>query len=159
MADSSPTRVPWRRCGSFRGALSASTHRARAGGLRELRLSYAAVDGMAHEHRRCLANLEGRGCRELIIDASAAAGRSETASARLGFPSSAYVLALAGGTGVGSPLLNAIAGRNVSGRRAPADDIGRRRLGALVAGASSRDTAVARRQPGDTRAAHTPMSP
>jgi GTP-binding protein EngB required for normal cell division len=39
----------------------------------------------------------------------------QTARQRLGFPSDAYVLALAGGTGVGkSSLLNALAGREVS---------------------------------------------
>ncbi|TMD78178.1 MAG: hypothetical protein E6I77_06100 [Chloroflexi bacterium] len=53
--------------------------------------------------------------RTLGLDASAAVVTRETTRARLGFPSSAYVLALAGGTGVGkSTLLNAIAGENVS---------------------------------------------
>src|SRR5206468_2738818 len=51
-----------------------------------------------------------------------AAATRDTARSRLGFPSTAYVLALAGGTGVGkSTLLNAIAGENVSpaGARRP----------------------------------------
>ena len=51
----------------------------------------------------------------LGLDATAAASVRETARTRLGFPSDAYVLALAGGTGVGkSTLLNAIAGQEVS---------------------------------------------
>ena len=58
----------------------------------------------------------------LGLDSSAAVAVRDTAHARLGFPSSAYVLALVGGTGVGkSTLLNAIAGENVSpaGARRP----------------------------------------
>jgi hypothetical protein len=60
---------------------------------------------------------------EEAIDAAAALGLDvtesgairETARQRLGFPADAYVLALAGGTGVGkSSLLNAIAGQEVS---------------------------------------------
>jgi hypothetical protein len=51
----------------------------------------------------------------LGLDATAATSVRETARTRLGFPSDAYVLALAGGTGVGkSTLLNAIAGQEVS---------------------------------------------
>ncbi|HJW48714.1 MAG TPA: GTPase [Candidatus Limnocylindria bacterium] len=51
----------------------------------------------------------------LGLDATAATSVRETARTRLGFPSDAYVLALAGGTGVGkSTLLNAIAGQQVS---------------------------------------------
>jgi hypothetical protein len=73
---------------------------------------------------RCLGNLEEAiaAAKALDLDASAATATRDTASARLGFPSSAYVLALAGGTGVGkSTLLNAIAGENVSaaGARRP----------------------------------------
>ena len=50
---------------------------------------------------------------------SAGAAVLERAAERLGFPGSAYVLALAGGTGVGkSSLLNALAGRVVSPARA-----------------------------------------
>src|SRR2546430_10444293 len=73
---------------------------------------------------RCLENLDEAiaAARSLGLDASAATGIGDTARARLGFPSSAYVLALVGGTGVGkSTLLNAIAGENVSpaGARRP----------------------------------------
>src|SRR5947207_1863411 len=66
---------------------------------------------------RCLENLDEAiaAARSLGLDASAAIRIGETARARLGFPSSAYVLALVGGTGVGkSTLLNAIAGEKVS---------------------------------------------
>src|SRR5438034_1009961 len=66
---------------------------------------------------RCLGTLDEAiaAAKELGLDASAAVSTRDTARARLGFPSSAYVLALAGGTGVGkSTLLNAIAGENVS---------------------------------------------
>ena len=66
---------------------------------------------------RCIANLDDAiaTARTLGLDVGAAISASETARARLGFPSSTYVLALAGGTGVGkSTLLNAIAGDNVS---------------------------------------------
>ena len=66
---------------------------------------------------RCLGNLDEAiaAAKELGLDASGAVSTRDTARARLGFPSSAYVLALAGGTGVGkSTLLNAIAGENVS---------------------------------------------
>jgi len=66
---------------------------------------------------RCLENLDEAitVAKVLGLDASAAVATRDTARARLGFPSSAYVLALAGGTGVGkSTLLNAIAGENVS---------------------------------------------
>ena len=73
---------------------------------------------------RCLGNLDDAiaAAKTLGLDASAAVATRVTAHARLGFPSSAYVLALAGGTGVGkSTLLNAIAGENVSpaGARRP----------------------------------------
>ncbi|MDP9245677.1 MAG: 50S ribosome-binding GTPase, partial [Chloroflexota bacterium] len=52
---------------------------------------------------------------ELGLDASAANATRDIARDRLRFPGSTYVLALAGGTGVGkSSLLNAIAGTNVS---------------------------------------------
>jgi GTP-binding protein EngB required for normal cell division len=51
----------------------------------------------------------------LGLDVSEAKAIRETARQRLGFPADAYVLALAGGTGVGkSSLLNAIAGQVVS---------------------------------------------
>jgi ABC-type multidrug transport system fused ATPase/permease subunit len=66
---------------------------------------------------RCLDNLDVAiaAAKALGLDVSAAAATRDTARARLGFPSSAYVLALAGGTGVGkSTLLNAIAGDEVS---------------------------------------------
>src|SRR5439155_23422561 len=73
---------------------------------------------------QCLGNLDEAiaAGQALGLDASAAIATRETARARLGFPSSAYVLALVGGTGVGkSTLLNAIAGENVSpaGARRP----------------------------------------
>lgn len=73
---------------------------------------------------RCLGNLDEAiaAASSLGLDASAAVAARDTIRARLGFPSSAYVLALAGGTGVGkSTLLNAIAGENVSaaGARRP----------------------------------------
>jgi 50S ribosome-binding GTPase len=66
---------------------------------------------------RCLASLDEAiaAAKALGVEASAAVATRETTRARLGFPSSAYVLALTGGTGVGkSTLLNAIAGENVS---------------------------------------------
>ena len=66
---------------------------------------------------RCLENLDEAiaAARSLALDATDAIATRDTARARLGFPSSAYVLALVGGTGVGkSTLLNAIAGENVS---------------------------------------------
>ncbi|HEY3085837.1 MAG TPA: GTPase [Candidatus Dormibacteraeota bacterium] len=73
---------------------------------------------------RCLGNLDEAitAAKELGLDTTAAVATRDTARARLGFPSSAYVLALVGGTGVGkSTLLNAIAGENVSpaGARRP----------------------------------------
>jgi putative ribosome biogenesis GTPase RsgA len=73
---------------------------------------------------RCVGNLAEAiaAAKALDLDASAATATLDTARARLGFPSSTYVLALAGGTGVGkSTLLNAIAGENVSaaGARRP----------------------------------------
>jgi hypothetical protein len=72
----------------------------------------------------CLENLDEAivAARALGLEVGAAAATQETARARLGYPSSAYVLALAGGTGVGkSTLLNAIAGDKVSaaGARRP----------------------------------------
>jgi len=63
---------------------------------------------------RCLGNLDEAiaAAKALDLDTIAATATLDTARARLGFPSSAYVLALAGGTGVGkSTLLNAIAAR------------------------------------------------
>jgi hypothetical protein len=73
---------------------------------------------------RCLENLDEAiaAAGALGLDAAAAIATRDVARERLGFPSSAYVLALAGGTGVGkSTLLNAIAGENVSraGARRP----------------------------------------
>ena len=73
---------------------------------------------------RCLANLDEaiEAANALGLEAGAAAVTRDTARARLGFPSNAYILALVGGTGVGkSTLLNAIAGENVSaaGARRP----------------------------------------
>ncbi len=65
----------------------------------------------------CLAHLDEAiaAASALALDTTAAASVRETARTRLGFPSDAYVLALAGGTGVGkSTLLNAIAGEEVS---------------------------------------------
>src|SRR5690606_7871336 len=67
-----------------------------------------------------LADLASR-AREIGLDAAAdeATAVVERARARAGFPGEAYVLALAGGTGVGkSSLLNALAGRTVSAVRA-----------------------------------------
>src|SRR5205823_14219632 len=66
---------------------------------------------------RCLENLDEAiaAAKTVGLDASAAVATRDTARARLGFPSSAYILALVGGTGVGkSTLLNAIAGAEVS---------------------------------------------
>jgi ribosome biogenesis GTPase A len=66
---------------------------------------------------RCLANLDEAivAANALGLESSAAVVTRDTARARLGFPSNAYVLALVGGTGVGkSTLLNAIAGESVS---------------------------------------------
>jgi 50S ribosome-binding GTPase len=66
---------------------------------------------------RCLTNLDEAitAATALGLETTAAAATRDTARARLGFPDSAYVLALAGGTGVGkSTLLNAIAGEKVS---------------------------------------------
>ena len=66
---------------------------------------------------RCLASLDDAiaAAKALGLEANAAVATRDTTRARLGFPSSAYVLALAGGTGVGkSTVLNAIAGENVS---------------------------------------------
>jgi hypothetical protein len=65
----------------------------------------------------CLAHLDEAiaAGSALGLDIAAAATVRETARTRLGFPSDAYVLAMAGGTGVGkSTLLNAIAGQEVS---------------------------------------------
>ena len=73
---------------------------------------------------RCLGTLDEAiaAAKALGLDARAAVATRDVARERLGFPSSAYVLALAGGTGVGkSTLLNAIAGEKVSpaGARRP----------------------------------------
>ena len=65
----------------------------------------------------CLGHLDEAiaAASELGLDTTVAAGVRETGRTRLGFPSAAYVLAMAGGTGVGkSTLLNAIAGQDVS---------------------------------------------
>ena len=62
----------------------------------------------------------------LGLDVSAAEKTRDTIHARLGFPSSTYVLALAGGTGVGkSTLLNSLAGDVVSptGARRPTTSV------------------------------------
>src|SRR5690349_879497 len=72
----------------------------------------------------CLGTLDEAiaAAKALGLDARAAVATRDVARARLGFPSSVYVLALAGGTGVGkSTLLNAIAGEEVSpaGARRP----------------------------------------
>jgi energy-coupling factor transporter ATP-binding protein EcfA2 len=72
----------------------------------------------------CLTNLDEAitAAQALGLDTTAAVATRDTARARLGFPSSAYILALVGGTGVGkSTLLNAIAGEIVSpaGARRP----------------------------------------
>lgn len=67
--------------------------------------------------QQCLAHLDEAiaAAAALGLDTAAAASVRETARTRLGFPSDAYVLALAGGTGVGkSTVLNAIAGQEVS---------------------------------------------
>ena len=80
----------------------------------------------------CLTHLEDAiaAASTLGLDTSAAATVRETARTRLGFPSSAYVLALAGGTGVGkSTLLNALAGREVSPASRAVDDFGAARMG------------------------------
>ncbi|HEU5288911.1 MAG TPA: GTPase, partial [Candidatus Limnocylindria bacterium] len=66
---------------------------------------------------RCLANLDEAiaAAVALGLDTTAAAAVRETGRTRLGFPSDTYVLALAGGTGVGkSTMLNALAGEDVS---------------------------------------------
>ena len=65
----------------------------------------------------CLAHLDEaiEASAVLGIDATAAGSVRDTARTRLGFPSDAYVLAMAGGTGVGkSTILNALAGEEVS---------------------------------------------
>jgi energy-coupling factor transporter ATP-binding protein EcfA2 len=66
---------------------------------------------------RCLAGLErvAEAAERLGLDASGARQAVESARTRLGFPGTAFVLALAGGTGAGkSSLLNALAGAEVS---------------------------------------------
>jgi len=73
---------------------------------------------------RCLEALDDAivAAKALGFDVTGAEKTRDLARARLGFPSGAYVLALAGGTGVGkSTLLNAIAGGQVStaGARRP----------------------------------------
>jgi hypothetical protein len=65
----------------------------------------------------CLTHLDDAiaSASALGLDTAAASAVSESARTRLGFPSTAYVLAMAGGTGVGkSTLLNALAGQEVS---------------------------------------------
>src|SRR5438094_348994 len=67
--------------------------------------------------QRCLAHLDEaiEAAAVLGIEATAAASVRDTARTRLGFPGDTYVLALAGGTGVGkSTILNALAGDDVS---------------------------------------------
>ncbi len=66
---------------------------------------------------QCLARLDDAidAATGLGLDAGPAVQVRETARSRLGFPGDVYVLALAGGTGVGkSSLLNALAGAKVS---------------------------------------------
>ncbi len=66
---------------------------------------------------RCLDGLErvAAAAERLGLDAAAARATLADARTRLGFPGSAFVLALAGGTGAGkSSLLNALAGKEVS---------------------------------------------
>jgi hypothetical protein len=65
----------------------------------------------------CLTALErvADAAEQLGLDVGDARRTLESARARLGFPGTAFVLALAGGTGAGkSSLLNALAGREVS---------------------------------------------
>jgi hypothetical protein len=65
----------------------------------------------------CLEALErvAEGAEQLGLDAGAARETLASARTRLGFPGTAFVCALAGGTGAGkSSLLNALAGREVS---------------------------------------------
>jgi hypothetical protein len=65
----------------------------------------------------CLQGLErvADAAERLGLDAGAARGTLDAARTRLGFPGTAFVVALAGGTGAGkSSLLNALAGREVS---------------------------------------------
>jgi len=67
--------------------------------------------------QRCLAHLDEaiEAAAVLGIEPTAAASVRDPARTRLGFPSDAYVLAMAGGTGVGkSTILNALAGEEVS---------------------------------------------
>ena len=66
---------------------------------------------------RCLEGLErvAEAAERLGLDADAARATLAASRTRLGFPGSAFVLALAGGTGAGkSSLLNALAGAEVS---------------------------------------------
>ncbi|HEX8928309.1 MAG TPA: GTPase, partial [Actinomycetota bacterium] len=66
---------------------------------------------------RCLEGLErvAEAAERLGLDAGAARATLAAARTRLGFPGTAFVLALAGGTGAGkSSLLNALAGEEVS---------------------------------------------
>ena len=65
----------------------------------------------------CLAELDAvaDAAEALGLDATEARAVGQRARRRLGFPGTAFVLALAGGTGSGkSSLLNALAGREVS---------------------------------------------
>jgi len=72
---------------------------------------------MTRDLGRCLDALErvAEAAERLGLDAGGARQAVQSARARLGFPGTAFVLALAGGTGAGkSSLLNALAGYEVS---------------------------------------------
>ncbi len=72
---------------------------------------------MTRDLGQCLQALEAvaEAAERLGLDTGGARRVVESAQARLGFPGSAFVLALAGGTGAGkSSLLNALAGHEVS---------------------------------------------
>src|SRR5207249_9360078 len=92
------------------------------GGARALRRARPAASGAPRACRqasrlgfgaalmdlqRCLAHLDEaiEAAAVLGIDATAAANVRDTARTRLGFPSDAYVLAMAGGTGVGKSTI------------------------------------------------------
>jgi 50S ribosome-binding GTPase len=75
------------------------------------------VAGASRDLGRCLQALErvAEAAERLGLDAAAARATLAAARTRLGFPGTAFVLALAGGTGAGkSSLLNALAGEEVS---------------------------------------------